>query len=308
MHHQGSKSASAVSSGQGSSAPGQFHHDPRSYGMAYSSATTNTSSRDGSGSSVPHVFSGVNFHGYRNKCGHKHAATVANIDWSAANRTSYNNPYFVIPNASVFGNAPQLSSFVAGTIPGQTDLSQYQYMPTGVFPNINSMVPSTYPSWPYFVNYDVHDTKNNSWSTADSQKGTQPENGSQLSFYPPPFMTPMDGTSVPGYAYGGMVPPFNSLTLPLQMMKTTSGYVVQDLEALTQQEPAIPRAVPAMWTNPSELTLAKCLENREGITNVYIRGFLPETTDEMLQAYAARFGKIERCKAIVDLDTGLCKG
>lgn len=46
----------------------------------------------------------------------------------------------------------------------------------------------------------------------------------------------------------------------------------------------------------------------EGITNVYIRGFLPETTDEMLHAYAARFGKIERCKAIVDLDTSLCKG
>ncbi|KAE8356013.1 hypothetical protein BDV28DRAFT_12077 [Aspergillus coremiiformis] len=99
-----------------------------------------------------------------------------------------------------------------------------------------------------------------------------------------------------------------SFNLPFQMMKTPTGYILQDLESLTQQEPPIPRAVPAMWTNPSELTLAKCLENREGITNVYIRGFLPETTDEMLYAYAARFGKIDRCKAIVDLDTGLCKG
>ncbi|KAF7591531.1 RNA binding motif, single stranded interacting protein 3 [Aspergillus hancockii] len=92
------------------------------------------------------------------------------------------------------------------------------------------------------------------------------------------------------------------------MMKSPNGYILQDLESLTQQDPPIPRAVPAMWTNPSEMTLAKCLENREGITNVYIRGFLPETTDETLYAYASRFGKIDRCKAIVDLDTGLCKG
>lgn len=92
------------------------------------------------------------------------------------------------------------------------------------------------------------------------------------------------------------------------MMRGAEGYVLQDLDALLKQDPAIPPAVPAMWTNPSDLTLAKCLENREGITNVYIRGFLPETTDEMLYAYAARFGKIDRCKAIVDLDTGLCKG
>ncbi|KAJ5741682.1 Nucleotide-binding alpha-beta plait [Penicillium manginii] len=49
-------------------------------------------------------------------------------------------------------------------------------------------------------------------------------------------------------------------------------------------------------------------ENREGITNVYIRGFLPDITDEMLHAYAVRFRNIERCKAIVDLDTSLCKG
>jgi hypothetical protein len=99
-----------------------------------------------------------------------------------------------------------------------------------------------------------------------------------------------------------------NFNVPFQMMKSPNGYILQDLESLTQQDPAIPRAVPAMWTNPSEMTLAKCLENREGITNVYIRGFLPETTDETLYAYASRFGKIDRCKAIVDLDTGLCKG
>lgn len=96
--------------------------------------------------------------------------------------------------------------------------------------------------------------------------------------------------------------------LQYQMMKTPTGYIIQDMEILTQQEPPIPRAIPAMWTNQSDLTLAKCLENREGITNVYIRGFPPETTDDMLHAYASRFGEIDRCKAILDLETGSCKG
>lgn len=117
----------------------------------------------------------------------------------------------------------------------------------------------------------------------------------------------LEGPGLPNYGYNSFPQPAPAC-LPFQMMKTPTGYILQDLESLTQQDPPIPRAVPAMWTNPSELTLAKCLENREGITNVYIRGFLPETTDEMLHAYASRFGKIDRCKAIVDLDTGLCKG
>jgi hypothetical protein len=114
---------------------------------------------------------------------------------------------------------------------------------------------------------------------------------------------------------GGLNYPYNlsaasnvPFFLPYQMMKTSTGYMMQDLEALTQQLPPIPRAIPAMWTSPSDLTLAKCLENREGITNVYIRGFLPETTDEILFSYAARFGQIDRCKAIVDLENGRCKG
>ncbi|OKL59579.1 hypothetical protein UA08_05181 [Talaromyces atroroseus] len=129
------------------------------------------------------------------------------------------------------------------------------------------------------------------------------------------------GTSNGFHSYGSIVersaiPPYPILPgihlqqpcLQYQMMKTPNGYIVQDMELLTQQEPPIPRAIPAMWTNQSDLTLAKCLENREGITNVYIRGFPPETTDEMLHAYASRFGEIDRCKAIVDLETGLCKG
>ncbi|EPS33034.1 hypothetical protein PDE_07995 [Penicillium oxalicum 114-2] len=95
---------------------------------------------------------------------------------------------------------------------------------------------------------------------------------------------------------------------PLQTMRTPTGYVTQNLEALTQREPAIPRAVPSVWNDPAEVNLSKSLENREGIRNVYIRGLHPNTTDQMIYDYAIRFGDIERCKAIVDLDTGTCKG
>ncbi|KAJ5488491.1 hypothetical protein N7539_003381 [Penicillium diatomitis] len=95
---------------------------------------------------------------------------------------------------------------------------------------------------------------------------------------------------------------------PVQLMLTPNGYTPRNLEVLTSEAPAIPRAVPTVWHTQTEPTLPKCLENREGIKNVYIRGFHPDTTDQMIYDYAKRFGVIERCKAIVDLETGTCKG
>ena len=97
---------------------------------------------------------------------------------------------------------------------------------------------------------------------------------------------------------------------PIQPMKTqdNKGYEMINLDVLVQRHPAIPTAVPALWTNQEELSLAKCLQNPEGITNIYIRGFMPHVTDEDLHGWACRFGEIESCKAIVDQDTGKCKG
>ncbi|KAJ5584848.1 uncharacterized protein N7459_004648 [Penicillium hispanicum] len=313
MHQQASQSTSTASSGQGSSAQAaQYNHDPRTpYGPVYSQATP-ISGRDVNGQAMPQVFSGMNLQNHRSKFGPKGSAPVtmnSNLDWSGANRTSYNSPFILVPNSTLFSGVQPVSSFVPGSVPTQADqMGQFPYLSTGIYPSLNSMVPGTYSSWPYLVNYDVQDNKQSTWNPSDGQKGPLAENTGPIQYYPTTFIPSMDGTTLPGYSYGAMFPPLGSLSLPLQMMKTTNGYVFQDLEALTQQDPAIPRAVPAMWTNPSELTLAKCLENREGITNVYIRGFLPETTDELLHEYASRFGKIERCKAIVDLDTGLCKG
>ncbi|KAL1593203.1 hypothetical protein SLS60_010811 [Paraconiothyrium brasiliense] len=78
------------------------------------------------------------------------------------------------------------------------------------------------------------------------------------------------------------------------------------LAQLLQKEPPIPRAIPAP-SSPLK-PLDRSLENKTGETNVYIRGLLPETTDEMLHAWGKRFGDIQSSKSIIDLKTNLCKG
>lgn len=83
-----------------------------------------------------------------------------------------------------------------------------------------------------------------------------------------------------------------------------------DLDRLLKLAPAIPRAVPAVFTPPQHMkTLEQCLENRiNGNRNVYIRGLHPTTDDDLLLAYASRFGEVEQSKAIIDTSTGACKG
>jgi len=78
------------------------------------------------------------------------------------------------------------------------------------------------------------------------------------------------------------------------------------LQLLVQREPAIPRAIPAP-SSPIK-PLDRCLENKNGETNVYIRGLLPETTDELLKSWGDRFGEIVSSKAIIDHKTNFCKG
>ncbi|KAF2199895.1 hypothetical protein GQ43DRAFT_375178 [Delitschia confertaspora ATCC 74209] len=96
-----------------------------------------------------------------------------------------------------------------------------------------------------------------------------------------------------------------SLVAPMpkqQTMPTLPPHLI----ALLTQEPPIPRAIPAP-SSPLK-PLDRSLENKTGETNVYIRGLLPETTDEMLHAWGQRFGDIQSSKSIIDLKTNLCKG
>lgn len=83
-----------------------------------------------------------------------------------------------------------------------------------------------------------------------------------------------------------------------------------DIDTLLLQYPAIPHAVPAVFTSRESIrTLDQSLSNPvQGNRNVYIRGLHPNTDNETLAAYAARFGKVETSKAIIDTSTGACKG
>lgn len=82
------------------------------------------------------------------------------------------------------------------------------------------------------------------------------------------------------------------------------------IDEFLKQDPAIPRAVPAVFTPPSQMkSLEQSLENRiPGNRNVYIRGLHPTTDDELLYKFASRFGPVETSKAIIDTGTGACKG
>lgn len=100
-----------------------------------------------------------------------------------------------------------------------------------------------------------------------------------------------------GHAYQVMAP------IPKQQAIPT---LPSHLLALVHQEPPIPRAIPAP-SSPHK-PLDRSLENKTGETNVYIRGLLPETSDEMLHAWGKRFGDIQSSKSIIDQKTTLCKG
>lgn len=229
-----------------------------------------------------------------------------------------NNPLMVLPSGQTI---PLHSLYGHGATAATDQGSQLQYVPTGMFPNFISntnMMAASMPGygWPYSLQNDVPGLDANrrgSWSSNDENGPTTPgmpvtvnqdyyTNAAGLDRAPMvgfPFATPSPPSIIQPYVAG-----------PMQPMKCpdNKNYESVNLDILTQQPPAIPRAVPALWTNQEDLSLAKCLQNPEGITNIYIRGFLPEVTDQDVHDYAARFGEIESCKAIIDMDTGKCKG
>jgi hypothetical protein len=126
----------------------------------------------------------------------------------------------------------------------------------------------------------------------------------------------------PGYAHGGVAinrspsgvfthssPSPTSMVGPYGMPIAKQPEQVEvspRIKLLISREPIIPRAIPAP-SSPLK-PLDRALENQRGETNVYIRGLLPETTDEILEIWGSRFGDIKSSKSIIDLNTGLCKG
>lgn len=308
MQSQAQQQAVTADSSQAAHAQsGQFAQDVRAhFGTGYQQNGHGNQPDGGHAGSAP---LGVGLNLQNQRSGSKYNLPKGNMP---VTMPPYPGQLVLFPNGPMLNGIHPVPPFAPTSVLGHNQVGQIPYMPT-MYPNVSTafpMAPAAIQGYPVPFLADSNmphlaSQKRNAWAANEEHKATgqlaSDNHDNQNDYYSGPAVSNIEGSS---FNYGGLQQP----CLPYQMMKTSNGYMLQDLESLTQQDPPIPRAVPAMWTNPSELTLAKCLENREGITNVYIRGFLPETTDEMLHAYAARFGKIDRCKAIVDLDTGLCKG
>jgi hypothetical protein len=259
----------------------------------------------------PHIPGGLNLPMQRPGPKYRNIKANPNLDVPGF-RPPFNGQSAMIPAGGMIGGMPHANHYSQPQLAGHEMNPFVAPVPPSVyypgFVGGTPIAPGAFPgySWPFPLgNGDMlalNGPRHGSWPSAED-KNHSGDVGTPNNFHPSAGSIPLTG-------YPMTIPPFQvpQPCLQYQVMKTPSGYAIQDLESLTQQDPPIPRAVPAMWTNSSDLTLAKCLENREGITNVYIRGFLPETTDDILHGYASRFGQIERCKAIVDLETGLCKG
>jgi len=123
----------------------------------------------------------------------------------------------------------------------------------------------------------------------------------------------------PGFVQGGVAinrspngfhahstPSPTSMMGPYGVKMPDQGDVSPRIKMLVNCDPPIPHAIPAP-SSPLK-ALDRALENQRGETNVYIRGLLPQTTDEMLEGWGSRFGDIKSSKSIIDLNTGHCKG
>ena len=154
-------------------------------------------------------------------------------------------------------------------------------------------------TWPYNFTPAVPAIEAGHRPSSSSDEFVSPPATASQEYYTPVFNMQTSAAQTQHYIAG-----------PIQPMKCADNksYEMVNLDELVSRDPAIPHAVPALWTSTDEITLAKALQNPEGITNVYIRGFMPDTTDHDLELWASRFGEIESCKAIIEQDTGKCKG
>ncbi len=111
------------------------------------------------------------------------------------------------------------------------------------------------------------------------------------------------------YMQPASLSPQSKKSSPLVGKSSDGEYIFMDFEYITNLDPQIPLAIPAPYSyNDGRGTLDRILDNPHSTTNVYIRGFPPNTTDSMLTQYGARFGKIESAKSIIDHLTSTCKG
>lgn len=222
-----------------------------------------------------------------------------------------------MPSANIFPSQPVAATHLPeGTYAYPPGLA---YAPQATYPGYMpgySMMPYTQVRQGYMterqemMHKDVPGLENRrgSYSTNESAPGTpfygslgHRDHGTVIATVD---RSPIYSTPSPQISHNLNIP---QAVKPLPYKGFTINY---DVDALLQQHPAIPHAVPAVFTPRENMrTLEQSLTNPiYGNRNVYIRGLHPNTNDETLAAYAARFGRVETSKAIIDTSTGACKG
>ncbi|KAL6719187.1 hypothetical protein ACLMJK_003424 [Lecanora helva] len=202
--------------------------------------------------------------------------------------------------------------------------------PNGTYPQYPNgyAMPVTHPSQYQQVAYHglsngPHTPRNNAWIPPQGIQQipelVAPRRSSWSSNEEPSPHTPLDGYNQAVMISGQSPTTWSTTPSPIQaqypynqqVAKAPHGvYVYYDFWKWTQQEPAIPPPVPAIHSGQDggRGSLDKILDNRNGTTNVYIRGLQPNTDDKMLEGYGRRFGAIASQKAIIEMSTGTCKG
>ena len=207
------------------------------------------------------------------------------------------------PTQASFRPFPQQFNWPA-TYPAQYQAANFQAFPSGGGSNAlntprgQQWVPQTMPPVPELV-----EPRRTSWS---SREETSPQTPT---FGPGQSLSYMPGQSPATYSTPS--PMSASQAYYPHIWKNPNGDVsIIDFWEVMNREPAIPEGVPAPRSGPDggRGTLDKILDNRDGTTNVYVRGLRPETSDDMLLAYGIRFGPVVSCKAIIEMSTNTCKG
>ena len=221
------------------------------------------------------------------------------------------NGSFIIPNAN-----PAPATMPQGKTAYSIHPGQVQYTPqTGYMINQNGATSITPPGQQNWTSQrqgsadvpELSGPRRNSLSSNEETGPHTPFFGSTSQGIYQPNIT----TDHSPHLWGTTPPPELGQTFyPQPLAKSPDGnYTYLDLDALCCRHPAIPRSVPAIFSGEKGRgTLEKSLQNQFGTTNVYIRGLLPDTTDEMLHSYGERFGDIMSAKSMLDQNTGLCKG
>ena len=274
-HHHAADMAALVHGFQGINMQNQQSFAAQAKNAAMMSATANNYGGVGVASTMPNMYGAHSQYVFPNQYG---------VNGNAQSPTTMYNPnapqymgHLGYPSYQHHDNSP-LSQNWTPTTTGAT-----AEVPTLITPRRDSISsnendqPAT-PSYANYANYQV---------------------GSGVAINRSPSGVYSHGTPSPSSMMG-------QYGMPAAKQQPEQSDVSPRIKMLVSREPPIPRAIPAP-SSPLK-PLDRALENQRGETNVYIRGLLPETTDEMLEAWGQRFGDIKSSKSIIELSTGLCKG